>query len=108
MKGKQYINKSPQEIRKNFKSSYNSLVLAMKNFDDGHNSEAKILAAIISTFVFDHGKSQKSLLTLINRKDIYFENTARPVQNNNLMPEYPLCTIVIGNNSGIKAALKRH
>ncbi len=80
---------------------FNSLKLSMRNYDEGHVSEAITLSTHIATFVYDHGKKNQSLLTLIgNKEKVQFKDTAGPLIGNNLMPDALLCMASFGANGG--------
>lgn len=101
MSSNRNVPKTRPEILKDFTMRHNSLSLAMKNYDEGHKSEAMTLASIITTFVYDHGKKIQSLLTLIDiKEDFYFKDTAGPIIGNNLMADALLCIGVFGAQSG--------
>ena len=69
------------------------------SYDNGFEDEAKRLAVVIRVLVHDTPKST-SLLTLLNRKDIKFYDSAIPYDPNNLLPYNGLTMIGISSEKG--------
>ena len=69
------------------------------SYDNGFEDEAKRLAVVIRVLMHDTPKST-SLLTLLNRKDIKFYDSATPYDPNNLLPYNGLAMIGISSEKG--------
>ena len=90
--------KTRDELFRNFREVFDALQIASRAYDNGQMGAAPLLAGTIYTFVHDKGKRTRSLLSLVNRKDILFLNTARPINPKNLMTEMPLVMIKIATD----------
>ena len=85
----QKLLKTRDEIERNFRHIFDSMLLSSKSYDEGFKGEAARLANVVYILVHDYGKTT-SLLTQLDRKKIGFVNTSRPINPNNLLTEMPL------------------
>lgn len=89
------IPQTEEELRGHLKDQIHFLVESSNAYDSGFTSEAKRLAVAIRILVHDTASSP-SLLTLLNRKDILFYDTAYDYDPSNLLVVCGLLMIRMG------------
>jgi|GEM_PF-6743807 len=86
-----FVKRAITEIEQDFREAFSRLVRTGEAFDEGHNPEAANIAAAVYVFVHEGGKRSPSLLSLLNIKSkLVFINSAKPIDDNNLVTETPL------------------
>ncbi len=93
------VQKTQEELQRNFRHVFQGLELSMRDYDNGLKGEAARIAGSIYILVHDYGKSAVSVLTQLKRKEVPFHNTAAPINPNNLMTEMPLVMARVGRES---------
>lgn len=74
-----------------------------ESFDDGHEGEAKRLAATLRLMLHDHGRSSKSLLSQLEiKEEMRFLDTAEPINPRNLAstPGLAMMQFTSGGSAG--------
>ena len=70
------ILQTEEDLRDQLKVQIGFLVQSSDAYDRGNVDEAKILAIALRILLHDKGRTSVSLLTLLNKKDILFYDTA--------------------------------
>jgi hypothetical protein len=90
--------KSKDELEQDFRNVYQMLSNSLRLYDEGQFVEVARIASSIYVLVHDYGKGTKSLLTLLDRKNIPFFDSAGPLNPRNLLTEMPMVMMQITNN----------
>lgn len=94
-----FVERSQQELARDFRDTFLRLVRAGEAFDEGHEYEAASIAALIYVLVHEGGKRSPSLLTMLGRKtSLKFVDSAAPLNPRNLLTETPLVMMEVSNN----------
>lgn len=78
------VRQTEEELKSHLKEQIQFLLRSAKSYDEGFTSEAKRLAVVIRVLLHDTNRST-SLLTLLQRKDMLFYDTAWDYDPNNLV-----------------------
>lgn len=93
-----------EDFQNHLKEQIQFLLRSSQAYDEGYESEAKRLAAVIRILLHDTSRST-SLLAHLNRKDILFYDTSLPIYPNNFLPTMGLLMLGVGSRTGYLAPL---
>ena len=88
-----------EELLSHLKSQIEFMKLSASAFDNGFEDEAKRLAVVIRVLVHDTSNSI-SLLTLLNKKNVEFYDSAVPYEPRNLLPYNGLTMMRLSTDAG--------
>jgi hypothetical protein len=74
------------DFKKHLREQIDFLLRSANSYDEGFKSEAKRMAVILRVLFHDHGKNSVSLLTHLNKKDMFFYDSAHERRPNILEP----------------------
>ena len=94
------ILQTEEDLRDQLKVQIGFLVQSSDAYDRGNVDEAKRLAIALRILLHDKGRTSVSLLTLLNKKDILFYDTALEYNPNNLLSMPGLVMLKAGPDGG--------
>lgn len=89
---------TPDDLEEHLTEQTAFLNASCDSFDNGFDAEAKRIATVVRVLVHDT-QSSHSLLGLLGKKNIYFFDSAAPLDPNNKFTESPLLMIGMGKDS---------
>lgn len=94
------ILQTEEDLRDQLKVQIGFLAQSSDAYDRGNVDEAKRLAIALRILLHDKGRTSVSLLTLLNKKDILFYDTALEYNPNNLLSMPGLVMLKAGPDAG--------